>query len=490
MQTNFLIIGSGIAGLNFALNASKKGKAILITKKNLINSSTNLAQGGIAAVLSQTDSAKKHIEDTMKAGDFHNKKAAVEFMVKNSKKAVENLIKLGVNFERENGKLMLTREGGHSEKRIAYIGDHTGEEIEKTLIEKVKANKNIKIYENTFCLDLIIKGKKCFGAYVIKNNKIENIFADQTILATGGLGQIYSNTTNPEIATGDGIAIAHRAGAKLKDLEFIQFHPSAFDKNISPKFLISETVRGEGAYLLNSKKERFMENKHPLKELAPRSIVAREIFAQLKKGKVYLDIRHKGKEYLQKRFPQIYKKLLEYGIDMAKDLIPIIPAAHYSCGGITTDLSGKTNIKNLFAFGECSYTGVHGANRLASNSLLEGLVFSSQIIKNLKKSKEDFSKIKIKKINMIDENSKQTLMCKKLKKEIQNIMWEYCGIIRDRKKIQSIAIPAIKKIIQTLAQTKGTNTAITETKNMAQTAILVLTSAYKRKKSLGCHYVI
>ena len=488
MQTNFLIIGSGISGLNFALHAAKKGEVILVTKKKIIDSNTNYAQGGIAAVLDKTDKAKEHIKDTLEAGEYHNNKKAVRFMVENSKAAIYRLIDLGVHFEREKGKLLLTKEGGHNKRRIAYVGDYTGQEIEKILTERVKEHLNIKILENSFALQLITKGKTCYGSQIIRKNKIENIFADQTILATGGLGQVYENTTNPKIATGDGIAMGLKAGCKIKDMEFIQFHPSAFAKKLAPRFLVSETVRGEGAKLVNSKGKKFMKGKHKLKDLAPRSIVAREIFSQLKDGPVYLDITHKDRKYLKNRFPQIYTKLKKHKIDMAKDLIPITPAAHYLCGGITTNLHGQTNIKNLFAFGETTCTGVQGANRLASNSLLEALVFSNQIIKKLKPQKK-LKVVTIDRPKLLKKDCEQTKQAKKIKKEIQKIMWQYAGIIRNRKKIKKQAIPQVKKILEKLNQIKGTNQIIAETLNMATVSLEILTAAKKRRKSLGCHTV-
>ncbi len=496
MQTNFLVIGSGISGLNFALHAAEKGKVILVTKKKLIDANTNYAQGGIAAVLDKYDSYKNHVKDTLTAGAFHNDKKAVEFMVKNSAPAIHRLISLGVKFEKERGKdsLALTREGGHHHQRIAFVGDYTGREIERILVERVKENKNILILEDTFALKLITKNsnrtKICFGAQVIRKNKIENIFADQTILATGGLGQIFKYTTNPPIATGDGIALGIEAKCKIKDMEFIQFHPTALAKNISPMFLISETVRGEGAKLINAKKEHFMEHRHPLKDLAPRDIVAREIYKEQKYGPVYLDISHRDKKFLQKRFPQIYKKLKEQGIDMAKDKIPVTPAAHYLCGGIVTDLNGKTNVKNLFAFGEVTCTGVHGANRLASNSLLEAVVFSNKIVKKLK-VKNNHSQKEFPLPKLIPQNSKETFLAGKLKKQIQSLMWDYVGINRNTQKIKNEGIPQIKKILEEIQKIEkhGTNKTIAEVKNMAVVTHIILKAAYARKKSLGCHFI-
>ncbi len=493
IKTNFLVIGSGISGLNFALQAAKKGKVLLVTKKKIIDSSTNFAQGGIAAILDKTDNIEQHVKDTLEAGAYHNNKKSVEFMVERSTDAIYRLIDLGVKFEKEKGELKLTQEGGHHKRRIAYIGDHTGQEIEKILVKRVKEHLNITILEDSFALELIMKNKTCYGAKIIRKNKQENIFADQTILATGGIGQLFSNTTNPSIATGDGIAMAIKAGCKTKDMEFIQFHPSALAKKITPLFLISETVRGEGAKLINSRGERFMKNKHPMQDLAPRSIVAREIAKELKNGPVFLDITHRDKNYLKKRFPKIYAKLLHFGIDMAKDKIPITPAAHYLCGGVVTDLHGHTNIKNLFAFGEMTYTGVHGANRLASNSLLEALVFSNQILKNLLTKglpgQAFSSNFKLKQAIPISKNSPSTKTAQKFKKQIQKTMWEYAGIVRNLKNIKKIAIPTITEILKRLEKIQGTNQEIAEAKNMAQVGLLILKAAYARKKSLGCHFV-
>jgi len=488
MQTNFLIIGSGISGLNFALHAAKKGKVTLVTKKKIIDSNTNYAQGGIAAVLDKTDDVAAHTLDTLKTGSFHNNKKAVKFMIENSAKAIYRLIDLGVAFAKEKGNLKLTQEGGHNKKRIAYVGDYTGKEIERILVKRVKEHLNIEVIENAFALKLITKSNTCYGVQIIHDKKIENIFADQTILATGGIGQLFKHTTNPKIATGDGIAMGINAGCKTKDLEFIQFHPTALNKNLSPKFLISETVRGEGGKIINQNGEKIMDKKHPLKDLAPRDIVAREIYKELKKQKVYIDITHKNKEFLKKRFPQIFAKLKSLKIDMSKDLIPVTPAAHYLCGGIKTNLKGKTNIKNLFAFGEVTATGVHGANRLASNSLLEALVFSNQIAKNLKHQKTP-PNLKITKTKISPPSSRLTKKAKEIKKEIQNLMWEYAGILRNRKRINKEALPQIKKIEKELATFKSINQEIAEAKNMTIVAKEILKAAQKRRKSLGCHFI-
>ncbi len=493
MNTDFLVIGSGISGLNFALNAAQKGKVLIVTKKKIIDAGTNYAQGGIAAVLDKTDNFKEHIKDTLEAGAYHNDKKAVEFMIKNSAPAIHKLMDLGVKFEMELGQLKLTKEGGHHKHRIAYVGDYTGKEIETVLVKRVRENKNITIFEDSFALKLIVNKKVCYGAQIIRKKKLENIFAQNTIIATGGIGQLFKHTTNPQISTGDGIALGIEAGCQVKDMEFIQFHPTALDKNLSPLFLMSETLRGEGAILVNSKGEKFMDKIHPLKDLAPRDIVAREIYKQ--KGPVYLDITHKKPEFLRKRFPQIYAKLKSIGIDMSKDLIPVTPAAHYICGGVITDLHGRTNVKNLFAFGEVTCTGVHGANRLASNSLLEALVFSNQIIKKLSKSSDKLDE-KFKKsitgetfTKLTTLNSTETKTAKKLKLKIKDLMWHYAGIIRNCEKIKNEGIPKLKTIEHKLKNFSAINQEITEATNMVKVALLILEAASKRKTSLGCHFV-
>lgn len=482
MQTNLLVIGSGIAGLTFALEASKKGRVILMTKAKLPDSSTNLAQGGIVGVVDKKDTFKSHIEDTMKVGAYHNDKKAVKFLSEHSPEAINFLLKLGVPFKKENGKLLLAQEGGHSMRRIAFTSDQTGHEIEKALINRVKKTKKINIIENTFALDIITQNKKCFGATVLLNKKVIQIFADFTAICTGGVGQLFKKTTNPLVATGDGIAMGIRAGVKTKDMEFVQFHPTAFDSNESPLFLISETVRGEDAKLINSKGERFID------ELSPRDIVAKAIYEESKKGKVWLDITHRDKEFLQKRFPGIYKHLKEHGISMEKDKIPITPVAHYMCGGLITNLHGQTNIKNLLAFGECACTGVHGANRLASNSLLEGVVFPLNSVKKLETS-EKHIKI-IQKYPTLKPPTKQELTSARFsKKQIQNLMWQYAGIVRNLNQINKIAIPKIQKILKQFPK-NTTNKEISEAKNMAQVSLAILKSAATRKKPLGCHFIV
>ncbi|MBI2463883.1 L-aspartate oxidase [Candidatus Peregrinibacteria bacterium] len=520
VKINYLIIGSGIAGLNFALNAAEKGKVLIVTKKETAETSTNYAQGGVAAVLAQTDNAKKHMQDTLIAGSFHNNKKVTEFMIHHSKEAIYKLIEKGVPFATSsNGELLLTREGGHTERRIAFVGDYTGKEIEKTLVNKTKKHPNITIWEHATAMKLLTstqkKGKKkiCHGAHILKKYSktaqsthkknirtyaIKTVYAENTILATGGLGRIYKYTTNPEISTGDGIKLGFEAGCHFQDMEFIQFHPTALNIEGAPKFLISEAVRGEGAFLKNARKERFMHRYHEMAELAPRDIVARAIFEEEKKGPVYLDITHKDAKQTKIRFPQIYQKLLKYGVDLTKNLIPISPAAHYSCGGIKVNLRGETNVKNLYAFGEVACTGVHGANRLASNSLLEALVFSEQILKISRKiSKQSMEKMPhYNKPQCRELNFPQKKHLENAKKNIQNLMWEKVGIIRTSQGLKD-ALKMLKKIqknheknILSIKNSLNiTHPLIHEVESILCAATLVTKSALKRKKSLGSHMI-
>jgi L-aspartate oxidase len=375
IKSDFLVIGSGIAGLNFALQAKEFGSVCLITKKEAVESNTNFAQGGIAAVFSKTDSFDLHFIDTLKAGDGLCDKYAVEIMVKQAPSEIERLMALGAEFDKDAkaGGFELGREGGHSRKRIVHHGDMTGAEIEKAMIAGTRRS-GVRIFEKHLAFDIILKNGKCIGARVfdVHNAKVVDFFAKAVAIATGGLCEVYENTSNPSIATGDGVAMGFRAGCEVEDIEFVQFHPTALRRRGEPFFLISEAVRGEGGRLVNGRGERFV------KELAFRDEVARAIFSELKEGKVYLDMTHMGKNFVRTRFPNIYKTCLENGVDITSERLPVEPVAHYSCGGLKTDVDGKTNISGLYAFGEAACTGVHGTNRLASNSLLESLVFSSR----------------------------------------------------------------------------------------------------------------
>jgi len=491
VKTDFLVIGSGIAGLNFSLKATQYGRVTVATKKEIIESNTNLAQGGIAAVTRKDDTFRMHIEDTLRAGCGLSNKRMVEILVEKGPKEIQSLISFGVKFDKENNELHLTREAGHSKDRILHSGDTTGREIEQALTKSVRESKNIEVLENCFAIDLIVKNARCYGARVldIKSKEAIHIFSRATILATGGVGYVYHNTTNPEIATGDGIAMAFRAGALVEDTEFVQFHPTTLNKSGAPHFLISETFRGEGAILVNKKGERFLEKYDVLGELAPRDVVSRAIFNELKKGSVYLDMRHKSKSFILYRFPMIYQECLKYGIDITKDLIPVSPAAHYICGGIKTNEYGETTIQNLFAFGECACTEVHGANRLASNSLLESVVFSSLgavRTKGLLKNEIEAPRLRKGEVKFSDMTWQEL---ESLEEELRKAMWDYVGIVRNEVNLNLM----LKKLRQMGTRIddlngNGTNEQLLELKNMILVSKLVTKAAIVRKESRGTHF--
>jgi L-aspartate oxidase len=490
LKTDYLVVGSGIAGLNFAMKAAKYGRVIVVTKKEIMESNTNLAQGGIAAVTRKDDSIQLHINDTLKVGCGLSNKQVVEILAENGPEAIRNLISFGVNFDKENNKLHLTTEGGHTIARVLHSGDSTGREIEQAMTESIRENRDIEVFENCFAIDLILKNIECSGARVldIKNKEVINIFARATVLATGGIGYIYQNTTNPEIATGDGIAMALRAGAKIEDMEFVQFHPTTLNKPGAPHFLISEALRGEGAILVNEKGKRFMVDYDNMGELAPRDIISRTIFNELKKGPVYLDIRHKGESFVLDRFPMIHQECLKYGIDITRDLIPVSPAAHYICGGIKTNEYGETTIANLLVFGECACTEVHGANRLASNSLLESVVFTSLGAQKAKRYlKNEIEAPPQQKETILSNIETQEL--KDTRAELRKAMWGYVGIIRteENMSLMLIKLGQLNRRLNAL-DGNGVNTRFLELKNMVTVANLITKAAHTRKESRGTHY--
>jgi len=492
MKTDFLVIGSGIAGLNFALKTVEFGTVTIVTKKKIMESNTNLAQGGIAAAISEDDTFRMHVEDTLRAGCGLSNRDAVEILVENGPKEIQSLISYGAKFDTENDELHLSREAGHSKYRIVHSGDTTGREIERVLTKRVREKRDIEVLQNCFAMDIIVKDSRCYGASVldIKNKEIVDISSRGTILSTGGVGYVYQNTTNPEIATGDGIAMAFRGGARVEDMEFVQFHPTTLNKFGATHFLISETFRGEGAILVNEKGERFMAKYDAMGELAPRDIVSRATFNELKKGSVYLDIRHKGKSFILKRFPMINKMCLKYGIDITKDLVPVSPAAHYICGGIKTNEYGETSIQNLLAFGECACTGVHGANRLASNSLLESVVFSSLgAVKAKDLLKNELKMSKLPKEVTFNNMNGQTL--ENLKDDLRKAMWDNVGIIRNEEnlKLMLTKLTQFEKRIHELNENgEKANAQFLELKNMLTVSKLITQAASMRKESRGTHY--
>ena len=498
---DYIIIGSGLAGLTTALTLANTGEVAIITKKNKLDSSTNLAQGGVAAMINKNDKISWHVEDTLKVGNYHNKKSAVTLLVRNSRDAILWLKKQGVVFN-----TVPSLEAGHRLARVIHTSDFTGQDIENTLIRRVTEKKQINIFENTLAVDLIVKKNVCQGVFVLtNNNEIVPIYAKAVILATGGTGQIYQWTTNPPISTGDGIAIAKRAGADISDLEFIQFHPTALKYLVFPLFLLSERLRGEGAKLTDNKGNRFVS------ELIPRDELARSVFEKQRTSEVYLTMAHLNKKEIIKKLPNIYKRLKSYGYDLTKDRIPITPAAHYQCGGIVTDLYGRTSVKNLFAVGEVANTGVHGANRLASNSLLEAVVFGKQVGKYIKKNQK--SKVKSQKYNSKLKSieikkffsQKNIDILNKIKIEIKKIMWEKVGIMRTKKKllealshfenlkkrINKFNIINKLKVNETL-EIKGDSKTLRklfEIANLIEVATVITKAALARSKSLGAHYL-
>ncbi|MBU4562152.1 L-aspartate oxidase [bacterium] len=494
IYTDFLIVGSGIAGLYTSLKIYDKGEVVLLTKSKLKESSTEYAQGGIAVALGDKDSPHLHMEDTLKAGANFCDPEAVEVLVTEGPKCVEELIELGTKFDKVEGKYKTALEAAHQRPRILRAhGDATGAEIERSLSEKVINENKIKIKENILVIDIITEHNTCYGLLALDSNTNEIIayLATATILASGGAGQLFSNTTNPKVATGDGIAMAYRGGAKVTDLEFIQFHPTALYHQGSPKFLISEAVRGEGAILKNIKGEPFMQSYHSLAELAPRDIVARAIFDQMKKTKndyVLLDAT-KIKNKFSQRFPTIYKNCLDLNIDPEKKYIPVAPAAHYTMGGIKTDTWGQTNLTNLYACGECASTGVHGANRLASNSLLEGLVFGNRIAQKIKENKSLFSQKIDEEINIsynIPRKKIREFDPKQITKELQKLMWDKVGIIRNSSDLKK----ARQKISEWkfIFKSKLKTTEDFELANLIILADLITNSALQREESRGVHY--
>lgn len=517
-QFDYLVIGSGIAGLSFALKAAESGRVAIVTKKDRLETSTNYAQGGIASVLGTDDSFDLHIKDTLDAGVGLCHQDVVEKVVRSGPERIRELAKLGVPFNQGGGGTSpfdLGREGGHSRNRIVHAQDTTGRAVEKVLIAAVEAHPNVEIFENHLVLDLITQHHSinagyrvlqeqdvCRGAYVLDSTKgeIHVFIAHATILCTGGAGKVYLYTSNPDVATGDGLAIAYRAGARLANLEFVQFHPTCLYHPQAKNFLISEAVRGEGGRLIDRRGRPFMEKYHPLKDLAFRDIVARAIDTEMKTTGddcVFLDITHKEPAYIKGRFPNIYQKCLGLGIDITKDPIPVVPAAHYMCGGIVTGLKGQTSIERLYAIGECACTGLHGANRLASNSLLEAAVFACEAAADCIARLQSWRRTPLPAVprcsfdthNNGSQQSEMVLIAHNWD-VIRRLMWNYVGIVRTDKRL-ALARNHIAQVWSELREHLPNiplNSDLVELQNLALVADLIIQCAIQRKESRGLQY--
>jgi L-aspartate oxidase len=513
--TDFLIIGSGISGLSFALKAARLGQVILVTKKNKVDCATNLAQGGIAAVLSENDSFDMHIKDTIKAGADLCDENIVRLVVENGPDRIHELIELGISFttdDNDSSRLDLGREGGHSARRIAHAKDLTGREIERGLLAQVAANKNITVLENHLAVDLLLASRasvsasgsfpdRCHGAYILDrhDNSISPYSAKVTVLCTGGAGKVYLYTTNPDIATGDGIAMAYRAGAKVANLEFVQFHPTCLFHPLAKNFLISEAVRGEGGRLIDKHGNAFMKKYDSRGDLATRDAVARAIDTEMKTSgddNVFLDITHKPADFIRNRFPNIHATCLSLGIDITQDLIPVVPAAHYLCGGVLTDNMGRTTIGNLYAFGEAACTGLHGGNRLASNSLLEAVVFAHQAFlqceKDWPKHKQTVLPGPPAWFSGQAERLEECVLISHNWDQLRRLMWNYVGIVRSEQRLKLVKKrmqPILDEVTQHFKDYLLTPDLI-ELRNLALMAELIVKSAMIRKESRGLHYML
>ena len=522
IETDFLVIGSGVAGLAFALKVAEAGTVALVTKKGIMDSNTAQAQGGIASVFDQLDSFELHIADTLAAGDGLCNQEVVEQVVRQGPDRIRELIDLGVKFNIKDGAICkadastldLGREGGHSKKRIVHAQDMTGLELENVLVNHVLGHERIRVFENHMAVDLITHSSRikrgmvttahedaCCGAYVldVARDQVKTFRSKITLLATGGAGKVYLYTSNPDVATGDGIAMGYRAGATVANLEFVQFHPTCLYHPEAKNFLISEAVRGEGALLLDGSGRRFMEKYDPGMELACRDVVARAIDTELKKSgadSVFLDISHKPASFIQQRFPNLYEKCLSFGIDMTAGPIPVVPAAHYMCGGVATDTTGRTDIKRLFAVGETACTGLHGANRLASNSLIEALVYADAAAKEAVRELNEDTFSELPQPPLWDEvgatDSDEQIMVAHNWDEIRRCMWNYVGIVRSNKRLARAKsrIENIQSEIQEYYWNFRVASGLIELRNIATVAELIVKCAMHRKESRGLHFTL
>lgn len=509
IKSDFLIIGSGIAGLSLALKLSEIGTVSVVTKRDASESATLYAQGGVAAVMGPDDSFEEHIQDTIRAGAGLCKEKVVSKVVESGPERIRDLIEQGTCFSKtDDGNFDLGKEGGHTKRRVLHASDFTGREIMNALTTSVAKNGNIKLYEDYIAIDLITTSKfsdkvdkseenRCLGSYVLnkKESRVDTFVAGNTIIATGGAGKVYLFTSNPDVATGDGIAMAHRAGASIANMEFFQFHPTCLFHTEAKSFLISEALRGEGATLRLKDGTPFMGAYHPMKELAPRDIVARAIDSELKRTGdecVFLDISQQNEEFIKQRFPNIYEKCLALGIDITKEAIPVVPAAHYLCGGIVTDMEGRTDIPCLYACGEAAYTGLHGANRLASNSLLEGIVLAGEIFNSISKERTksiDFPPIPAWNPGKATDSDELVIVSQNWD-EIRRLMQNYVGIVRTNKRLERAKrrIELIQAEIKEYFWNFIITSDLLELRNIATIAELIIDSAMIRKESRGLHF--
>ena len=510
-ETDYLVIGSGIAGLSFALRAAESATVAVITKKEARESNTNYAQGGIAAVIDSDDSFSQHAEDTLSAGAGLCRRGVVDLVVREGPRMVRELMAWGAAFttERDGRRLALGREGGHTRNRIVHAADLTGREIERALTEAIDTHPNITRFEHHMAVDLITEhhlfGAKtepqgrihCWGAYVLDaaSGRVRRFLARVTLLCSGGAGQIYTHTTNPDIATGDGVAMAYRAGAPIANLEFMQFHPTTLYHPDGDSFLISEAVRGHGGVLIDRNGHPFMDAYHPMGALAPRDVVARAIDSELKKSGapcVYLDVTHVPATEIQERFPGIHRRCLELNIDMTRQPIPVVPAAHYMCGGVSTDLWGRTEIEGLYASGEVAHTGLHGANRLASNSLLEALVFSDRVHQHASRRLNVAAGFPDVPDWREDDvfNTEEWVLLAHDRVEVQRLMWDYVGIVRSDFRLKRAArrIGVIAREVEEFYKRTRVTEALLELRNITTVAALAVRCALKRRESRGLHY--
>ncbi len=501
LNFDVLIIGSGLAGQSAALRLAKHCRVALVSKRQLEDSASGWAQGGIAAVLDSKDSIEEHIRDTLIAGAWLNDEAATRHVVENGRRAIEWLIEQGVPFTKDEAGYHLTREGGHSARRVIHVADATGSAVQETLTRKVRGEANITVLEHHIAIDLITGEKlgtgekRCFGAYILdsRNGEVVTIGARNTLIATGGAGKVYLYTTNPDTSTGDGIAMAWRAGCSVANMEFIQFHPTCLYHPQAKSFLISEAVRGEGGLLKLPDGSRFMPEHDERAELAPRDIVARAIDFEMKKRGldcVFLDISHKGEAFIKEHFPNIHARCLELGIDIAQQPIPVVPAAHYTCGGIVCDLQGRTDVSSLYVAGEASCTGLHGANRLASNSLLECLVFAEAAVTDILASNTQ----PVPALPEWDESrvtdADEEVVISHNWDELRRFMWDYVGIVRTNKRLKRAAhrVRLLKREIHEFYSHFRVSHDLIELRNLVLTAELIIRCAILRRESRGLHY--